>query len=95
METATTGDRDMPATFGADIRPLFRGQDIACMGRAGVRLDDAAWMCDAAAGHGFADHGNARIVHARLAAGNMPPDGAWPADRLAAYQQWMSDGFQP
>jgi hypothetical protein len=82
-------------TYGANIRPLFRAHDIGCMAPAGVLLDNATWMCDAAAGHGFPDHGNARIVHARLNAGTMPPDGAWPAAQLETYQRWMSDGFQP
>ena len=85
----------MPTAFDADIRPLFRAQDIACMARAGVLLNDATWMCEAAPSFGFPDHGNARVVHARLKAGNMPPDGAWPSDRLSTYEQWMNDGFQP
>ena len=31
------------------------------MSRAHVNLDDAAWMCDAAGGAGYADHANARL----------------------------------
>ena len=64
----------MATTYAKDIRPLFRPQDIACMSRAGVRLGDAAWMCDPAGNNGFADHGNARHVYAALEKGVMPPD---------------------
>src|SRR3954470_20742108 len=76
-----------------DIIALFRSGDIACMTRLGVKLDDADWMCDPAAGQGFSDHGNARSVFSALSGGSMPPDGAWPKSRLQTYEQWMRDGF--
>jgi hypothetical protein len=85
----------MPTTYKEDIQPLFREGDIACMQRHSVLLDDPTWMCDAAPRHGYDDHGNARVVQERLAAGDMPPDLPWSPDRLAAYQKWMDDGFQP
>ena len=85
----------MPTTYRTDIRPKFRPNDIACMRPRGVLVDSQDWMCDVAATFGFPDHGNARRVHNRLTAGNMPPDGAWPADWLAAYESWMVDGFLP
>jgi hypothetical protein len=85
----------MPMSYEADIRPLFREGDIACMHNRRVLLGDPAWMCDAAAQYGYDDHGNARVVQERLVAGDMPPDAPWSSDHLAAYQQWMDDGFRP
>jgi hypothetical protein len=82
-------------TYSADVRPKFRPQDINCMARHHVKLNDATWMCDATPGNGFADHGNARLVYSKLSSGDMPPDGPWPADWLTTYQNWMTAGFQP
>jgi len=59
-----------------DIRPKFRPGDIRCMSGKGILLGDADWMCDSAAGNGFDDHGNARLVFSALSEGIMPPDGA-------------------
>jgi hypothetical protein len=47
----------MTVSFAADIRPLFREGDIKCMQKAGVKLDDPAWMCVPA---------NARLVYGEL-----------------------------
>ena len=85
----------MPRTYSKDIRPLFRPQDITCMSKAGVRFGDAAWMCDPAGNHGFADHGNARHVYAALEKGVMPPDKKWPQQALDTYKTWMNGGFVP
>jgi hypothetical protein len=85
----------MATTYAADIRPLFRGQDLACMVPHGILLNQAAWMCEPAPQFGYEDHGNARLVQERLASGAMPPDAPWAADQLATYQRWMDDGFQP
>ena len=85
----------MPVTYAADIAPKFRPKDVECMARASVRLDQAEWMCSAAAAFGFPDHGNARVVFSKLSAGSMPPDGAWPKAWTETYQAWMDGGFQP
>jgi hypothetical protein len=82
-------------TYSADIKPLFRPNDLACMVPHGIRLDDQTWMCDPAASPDFLDHGHARLVFQRLQAGTMPPDGAWPPAQIATYRNWMSGGFQP
>lgn len=66
----------MALSFATDIRPLFREGDIKCMKRAGVKLDDPAWMCVPA---------NAQHVYAAVSAGKMPPDAPWPADRVALF----------
>jgi hypothetical protein len=81
--------------YANDILPKFRPGDVSCMKRKNIRLDDAQWMCDPAASHGFDDHGNARVVYSALSEGFMPPDGAWQQDWLDTYQKWMSEGFQP
>ncbi len=82
-------------SYGGDLQPKMRPRDIDCMTPKGVAIGDAKWMCDPAAGHGFANHGNARLVYAALSRGVMPPDGAWPQDWLDTYQAWMDAGFQP
>jgi hypothetical protein len=38
---------------------------------------------------------NAPAIYARLAAGSMPCDGAWPAEQVARFQQWMNEGYNP
>jgi len=81
--------------YAQDIRPKFRANDIACMARKNVKLDEPQWMCDPAGGRGFDDHANARRVFAALSAGFMPPDGAWPPDWVDAYRDWMNQGFEP
>jgi hypothetical protein len=92
---ADEGDEGMATTYEADIRPLFRDRDLACMVPHGILLDLASWMCDAAGRYGFDDHGNARIVQKRLVAGEMPPDAPWSPAQLTAYEAWVTDGFQP
>lgn len=84
----------MALTFAKDILPLFRPKDINCMANFGVSLDDANYMCDATGDAAYADHANAREVFSKLSSGAMPPDGAWPAARVAIFQQWMADGFR-
>ena len=46
-------------SYVADVRPLFRPQDIACMAGGGVLLDDSAYMTDAGGDGSFADHAHA------------------------------------
>ena len=85
----------MTTGFAKDILPLFRPGDVRCMTAKGIRLGDAAWMCDAASHHGFGDHGNARRVYAALSAGFMPPGEPWSRDWLELYSAWMNGGFHP
>ena len=73
----------MTLTFTKDIRPLFTDEDVECMGRMAVPLDDAAWMCVRA---------NAESVYGVLADGSMPPGEPWPADRVALFKEWMDSG---
>ena len=73
----------MALSFAADIRPLFREEDIECMRGMGVDLGDPAWMCVPA---------NAQSVYATLADESMPPDEPWSADRVLLFKQWMDAG---
>jgi MoaF-like len=85
----TFQDADAPPaalTFSHDIRPLFRDMDIACMRPRGKLLDDPTWMCAPA---------HAQQVFNALKAGRMPPDQAWPPERVALFKQWMDQGLKP
>lgn len=73
----------MTLSFAADIRPLFRDEDIECMQGMGIDLGDAAWMCVPA---------NAQGVYERVADGSMPPDEAWLPERVTLFKSWMDAG---
>lgn len=87
----------MSVCFAADIEPLFRPHDIACMQGMGVLLNDYGYMSDAAGDDTFPDHANARHVYARLTGAEHPrmPMGGpfWSDAQLALFNQWMTDGF--
>lgn len=74
----------MALSFTTDIRPLFRDGDIKCMEKAGVKLNDPAWMCIPA---------NAQSVYAAVSAGKMPPDAPWAPDRISLFKRWMDAGY--
>ena len=38
---------------------------------------------------------NASGIYDRLSDGSMPCDGAWPADRIALFGQWIQEGYSP
>jgi hypothetical protein len=73
----------MALSFAADIRPLFRDEDIHCMTPSGVALDKPAWMCVPS---------NALLVYGEVSAGKMPPDEPWSADRVSLFKKWMDAG---
>ena len=96
VESAAGGAGDATAgSYARDIQPKFRPDDINCMSRRHIELNNATWMCDASPTFGFEDHGNARHVFDYLNSRRMPPDGPWPQEWLDTYQNWMSTGFQP
>ena len=74
----------MALSFATDIRPLFRDEDIECMKPMGIDLDDSAWMCVPA---------NAQSVYGAVSAGTMPPDEAWPVERVSLFKTWMDAGY--
>ena len=51
-------------SFSRDIRPLFTAKDVEHMRRAGVALDDIAYM---------SDPGHAESVYQKLSGKQMPP----------------------
>ena len=73
----------MALSFAADIRPLFREEDIECMQGMGIDLGEAAWMCVPE---------NAQSVYERVADGSMPPDEAWTAEKVSLFKSWMDAG---
>lgn len=72
-------------SFAQDIRALFRAKDVNAMKNFGGF--DLSKHADVSA--------NADAIFGRLAAGTMPCDGAWPADRVARFRKWMDDGKNP
>ena len=81
-----------PVGFASDIRPLFTQIDI----------DHMTWFCDLS---NYDDvKTNAQQILGRLKAQGgpvMPPppnkggDGPWSADKIALFESWINDGYQP
>jgi truncated hemoglobin YjbI len=65
-------------SFDAHIRTLFRTKD-----RASMRFAFDLWSESDVTQHGPA-------ILARLKAGSMPCDGAWPPERIAIFEQWLA-----
>jgi hypothetical protein len=69
--------------FEADIRPLFRDKDRERM----------EWAFD------LHDYGqvkeNAPGILERLEDGDMPCDGAWPAEKIESFRSWIESGMSP
>ena len=74
---------DQPVGFAAHIRPLFREPDRAAMN----------WAFDLGSYDDVRAH--AETILGRLAAGEMPCDGAWPAEQVEVFRQWAQTGMQP
>jgi hypothetical protein len=72
-------------SYARDIRPLFRDFDIKSMLKA-RNLDLSRYDQVSAQADGILE---------RLEAGDMPCDGAWPAEDIATFRQWISDGKLP
>lgn len=66
-----------PVGFAAHIRPLFRATD-----RAAMRFAFDLWSRPEVAEH-------AEAILARLRAGSMPCDRAWPPEKVAVFARWM------
>jgi hypothetical protein len=66
--------------FERDIRPLFRDGDVKAMSFALnlASYDDV--------------RENAEAIYGKLADGSMPCDGAWPADRVQLFRDWIDAG---
>ena len=75
-----TPHADEPVSFETHVKPLFRELDRQSMQRA---FD--LWSHDDVSQH-------ADAILARLQAGTMPCDGAWPQARVDLLQRWTESG---
>ena len=69
----------MPS-FARDIRPLFTERDRAAM----------RWAFDLGEVASVREHADA--ILGQVAAGRMPCDAAWPAERVALFRRWVQAG---
>jgi hypothetical protein len=74
---------DEPVNFADHIQPLFREDD-----RRAMRFAFDLWDQGDVASH-------ADAILDQLQAGNMPCDGAWPAERVALFARWVESGKGP
>jgi truncated hemoglobin YjbI len=73
---------DEPVHFAQHIKPLFRPMDRQSM----------QWAFDLWSYEDVARHADA--ILARLRAGTMPCDGAWPAEQVETFARWVASGKQ-
>jgi CDGSH-type Zn-finger protein/truncated hemoglobin YjbI/ferredoxin len=76
-------DPDEEPSFAAHIQPLFRAKD-----RQAMRFAFDLWSHDDVSRQ-------ADAILARLRAGTMPCDGAWPPERIDAFERWVAAGTPP
>ena len=81
--TDTKDDSARPLSFERDIRPLFRDKDQTSMLKA---FD--LWSFPDVVAHQDA-------ILEQLRSGHMPCDGAWPAEKVSVFADWISEGSQP
>ncbi len=74
---------DGTPSFAADIRPLFREDDVEAMSFA---FDLASYD---------EVRENAEEIYDRLADGSMPCDTAWPDEDVARFRAWIDGGMAP
>lgn len=78
-------DKPTSPSFSADIRPLFREQDINAMKSFG-NFDLSS----------YADvRSKATEILERLKDGSMPCDGPWPEQQVQLFHNWMAQGMNP
>ncbi len=70
-------------SFEADIRPLFREEDVESM----------AYVFDLSSYEEVRD--NAELIYDRVADGTMPCDDAWPDSRITLFRSWIDSGMAP
>jgi CDGSH-type Zn-finger protein/truncated hemoglobin YjbI len=76
---------EMPApgealSFERHVKGLFRARD-----RGAMRFAFDLWSVADVRTH-------ARAIEARLKAGTMPCDGAWPAEKVSIFERWIAEG---
>jgi CDGSH-type Zn-finger protein/truncated hemoglobin YjbI/ferredoxin len=75
-------DADEPLSYETHIKALFRPRD-----RDSMRFAFDLWSHEDVSSH-------ADAILARLQAGTMPCDGAWPPERIEVFKRWI-DAAQP
>jgi CDGSH-type Zn-finger protein/truncated hemoglobin YjbI len=73
---------DEPVGFEKHIKPLFRRRD-----RQSMEFAFDLWSLDDV-------KSNAHAILERLRSGAMPCDGAWPAEKVDAFERWVTTGMQ-
>jgi hypothetical protein len=73
-------DPDEPLSFATHVKPLFRERDQRSM-----LLHFDLWSRDDVSQH-------ADAILARLRAGSMPCDGAWPKAQVDLFERWSKGG---
>jgi hypothetical protein len=71
---------DQPVSFEQHIKRLFRARD-----RQSMKFAFDLWSYDDVSQH-------ADAILARVAAGTMPCDGAWPPERVEVFRRWVESG---
>jgi hypothetical protein len=69
-----------PLSFARDIKPFFRDRDRESM----------QFAFDLGSYEDVSTHADA--ILSKLRAGTMPCDGAWPRDKVDAFQRWVASG---
>jgi hypothetical protein len=69
-----------PASFETDVKPLFRERD-----RTSMEFAFDLWSPDDVSEH-------ADAILARIKAGTMPCDGAWPPAQVELFEHWVASG---
>ena len=69
-----------PVSFDIDVKPLFRSRD-----RESMLSHFDLWSYEDVSAHSTA-------IVARLRAGTMPCDGAWPTQQIGLLQRWVDTG---
>jgi hypothetical protein len=72
-----------PVSFERQIGPMFRQRDRQSM----------KFVFDLGAYDDVKKHADAILE--RLRDGSMPCDGAWPQERIDAFQRWVNSGKAP
>ena len=72
---------DEPLSFETHVKPLFRERD-----RQSMEFAFDLWSYDDVSE-------NADAILARLAAGTMPCDGAWPQAQVDLFRRWTESGM--
>ena len=74
---------DEPVGFEEHVKLLFRERD-----RKSMRFVFDLWAYDDV-------KANARAILERLRDGTMPCDGAWPREKVDAFERWVATGMSP